>query len=99
ATDVSPLPLPDALPISLDHPAMDAVGWRVMPDGGVDFTINQAPPLLREPALDDRLVPGVATSTRIRLSVATDGTPAVALADANRSEEHTSELQSRENLV
>ena len=69
--------------LALDHPAMDAVGWRVMPDGGVDFTINQAPPLLREPALDDRLVPGVATSTRIRLSVATDGTPAVALADAN----------------
>ncbi|GAA3913806.1 hypothetical protein [Luteimonas lutimaris] len=69
--------------LALDHPAMDAIGWRVMPDGAVAFSINQAPPLLREPALDNRLVPGVDTPTRIRLSVAADGTPAVALADAD----------------
>ena len=68
--------------LALDHPAMDAIGWRVMPDGAVSFSINQAPPLLREPGLDDRLVPGGATSTRIRLDVAADGTPAVSLADA-----------------
>lgn len=67
--------------LALDHPAMDAIGWRVSPDGSVAFTVNQAPPLVREPALDNRLVPGVETSTRIRLSVAADGTPAVALAD------------------
>lgn len=67
--------------LALDHPAMDAIGWRVSPDGSVTFTINQAPPLIREPALGDRLVPGVKTSTRIKLSVAADGTPAVALAD------------------
>ena len=66
----------------LDHPAMDAIGWRVASDGAVSFQINQAPPLLREPALGDKLVPGVATSTRVKLSVAADGTPAVALADA-----------------
>ena len=69
--------------LALDHPAMDAIGWRVMPDGAVSFSINQAPPLLREPALDNRLVPGVGTPTRIRLSVAADGTPAVSLADAD----------------
>lgn len=67
--------------LALDHPAMDAIGWRVSPDGSVSFSINQAPPLIREPALGDRLIPGVATSTRIRLTVAADGTPAVALAD------------------
>ena len=67
--------------LALDHPAMDAIGWRVSPDGSVSFSINQAPPLIREPALGDRLVPGVETSTRIRLTVAADGTPAVALAD------------------
>lgn len=67
--------------LALDHPAMDAIGWRVAPDGAVSFSINQAPPLLREPALGDRLVPGVETSTRIRLNVAADGTPSVALAD------------------
>jgi hypothetical protein len=67
--------------LALDHPAMDAIGWRVAPDGSVTFTINQAPPLVREPALGDRLVPGVQTSTRIKLAVAADGTPSVALAD------------------
>jgi len=68
--------------LALDHPAMDAIGWRVSPDGSVAFTINQAPPLIREPALGDRLVPGVETSTRILMTVAADGTPSVALADA-----------------
>lgn len=68
--------------LALDHPAMDAVGWRVAPDGEVSFSINQAPPLVREPALGNRLVPGVPTSTRIKLNVAADGTPTVALADA-----------------
>jgi hypothetical protein len=67
--------------LALDHPAMDAVGWRVSPDGSVSFVINQAPPLLREPALGDALVPGVQVPTRMRLSVAADGTPAIALAD------------------
>ncbi|WP_395945164.1 hypothetical protein [Brevundimonas sp.] len=67
--------------LALDHPAMDAIGWRVSPDGAVSFSINQAPPLIREPALGDRLVPGVETATRIRLDVAADGTPAIALAD------------------
>lgn len=69
--------------LALDHPAMDAVGWRVMPDGAVSFVINQAPPLVREPAIGDRLVPGVATSTRVTISVAADGVPSVALADAD----------------
>jgi len=67
--------------LALDHPAMDAIGWRVSPDGSVSFSINQAPPLIREPGLGDRLVPGVETPTRVRLTVAADGTPAVALAD------------------
>jgi hypothetical protein len=67
--------------LALDHPAMDAIGWRVSPDGSVAFSINQAPPLIRDPGLGDRLVPGVETPTRVRLTVAADGTPAVALAD------------------
>ncbi len=67
--------------LALDHPAMDAIGWRVSPDGEVAFSINQAPPLLREPALGNRLVPGVKTCTRIRMVVGADGTPAIALSD------------------
>ena len=67
--------------LALDHPAMDAIGWRVSPDGEVRFSINQAPPLVREPRLDNRLVPGVATPTRIAMVVGADGTPAIALND------------------
>jgi hypothetical protein len=67
--------------LALDHPAMDAVGYRVAPDGAVTFSINQAPPLVREPALDNRLIPGVATATRIHMGVAADGTPTIALND------------------
>jgi len=67
--------------LALDHPAMDAIGWRVSPDGEVRFSINQAPPLIREPRLDNRLIPGVATPTRIEMLVGADGTPAIALND------------------
>ena len=67
--------------LALDHPAMDAVGWRVSPDGSVAFSINQAPPLVREPALGNRLIPGVAAPTRVRMEVAPDGTPSIALND------------------
>lgn len=69
--------------LALDHPAMDAIGWRVSPDGSVSFVINQAPPLIRDPGLDNRLVPGVSTPTRIRMQVAADGTPSVGLSDAD----------------
>lgn len=79
---VADLPDGSMAVLALDHPAQDAIGWRVAPDGAVSFSINQAPPLLREPALGNRLVPGVVTSTRIKLDVAADGTPSVALADA-----------------
>ncbi|WP_313456445.1 hypothetical protein [Stenotrophomonas sp.] len=67
--------------LALDHPAMDAIGWRVSPDGETRFSINQAPPLVREPKLGDRLIPGVQTPTRIQIVVGADGTPAIALSD------------------
>lgn len=69
--------------LALDHPAMDAAGWRVSPDGSVMFVINQAPALIREPGIGNRLIPGVNTPTRIKLSVGSDGTPAIALADGD----------------
>lgn len=68
--------------VAQDHVNGDAIGWRVMPDGAVGFHLNQRAPVLREPALGDRIVPGVGGSTRISLDVAADGTPAIALADA-----------------
>jgi len=79
---VADMPSGTTAVLALDHPAMDAAGWRVSADGSVMFVINQAPPLIRDPGLGDRLVPGVQTPTRIKLSVAADGTPAVSLADA-----------------
>lgn len=63
-----------------DHVNGDAIGWRIMPDGSVTLSINERPPIVREPALANHIIPGVA-STRIRLSVAADGTPEIALAD------------------
>ena len=69
--------------LALDHPAMDAAGWRVSPDGSVMFVINQAPALIREPGIGNRLIPGVNTPTRVKLSVGSDGTPAIALADGD----------------
>ena len=69
--------------LALDHPATDAIGGRVAPDGGVSFVINDAPDLVREPGLEDRLIPGVENATRIKLEVAADGQPAIALSDAD----------------
>lgn len=67
--------------LALDHPAMDAIGWRVSPDGEVRFSINQAPPPIRDAALGNKLVPGVQVPTRIQMVVGADGTPAIALND------------------
>ena len=80
---VADMPGGTAAVLALDHPAMDAAGWRVSPDGSVMFVINQAPALIRDPGIGNRLVPGVQAPTRVRLSVGSDGTPSIALADGN----------------
>jgi hypothetical protein len=64
-----------------DHVNGDAVGWRVMPDGSIMFAMNERSPVRREPALDNHIVPGVGGATRVRMNVAADGTPSIALAD------------------
>lgn len=65
-----------------DHSNGDAIGWRIMPDGSVAFMMNERAPIRREPALGNRIMPASGGSTRIRMTVASDGTPAIALADA-----------------
>lgn len=70
-----------AVVLAQDHANGDAVGWRVMPDGSVGFHLNQRAPLVREPAIGDRITPGIGGSPRILLDVAADGTPAIAVAD------------------
>ena len=67
--------------LAQDHVNGDAVGWRVMPDGSVSFSMNQRATVHREPALGDRIIPGTDGATRIAMTVAVDGTPAIALAD------------------
>lgn len=67
--------------LAQDHVNGDAIGWRVMPDGSVSFGINQRSPVLREPALGGHVRPDLGAPTRIGLTVAADGTPAIALAD------------------
>ncbi|MGH8085021.1 MAG: hypothetical protein ACREPV_07075 [Lysobacter sp.] len=66
--------------LALDHANVDAVGWRVMPDGAVEFGLNAKPPQPREPTLDNRVVPHPAVR-RIAMNLAADGTPSLNLAD------------------
>ncbi len=67
--------------LTQDHVNADAIGWRVMPDGSVSFVINERPPIIREPALGNHIIPGVPSPTRIKMSVAANGTPTIDLAD------------------
>lgn len=66
---------------ALDHPAQDATGLRVLPDGSVDFQMIAAPPLIREPALGNKLVPAIKTPQRLKLRLTPDGTPLIELSD------------------
>src|SRR5690606_41718219 len=84
--DIHPRSLHDALPISLQNDELD-----VSPLNNVDEVL-----LVRDtPGLEVRRAPG----NRWR-HITFNGAPGSILADQGvRSEEHTSELQSRENLV
>jgi hypothetical protein len=64
-----------------DHENIDAIGWRVMPDGSILFAMNQKPPVVRDPVIGNHMALGIKAPSRIRLEVAADGTPAIALAD------------------
>src|SRR5690606_42027680 len=84
-TELYTLSLHDALPIS---------GW---PAGGWGALVEQG-------AGHDQRVLGAATGSRVVVAPAPDLVESVALVQSigalvGRSEEHTSELQSRENLV
>lgn len=65
--------------LTLDHINTDAVGWRVAPDGSIDFMMNERPPVQKDPKTGG-LLPANAT-TRLKVSLAPDGTPSIALAD------------------
>ena len=71
--------------MALDHTNIDAVGFRVMPDGSVSFMMNEAPPVVREPSLGNRRLVATSTNSRIRMNVAASGTPTVELADTNNA--------------
>ena len=65
-----------------DHANGDAIGWKIMPDGSVTFQINERAPIRREPELGGRIAPdNPGAATRVKLSVAANGTPSVDLAD------------------
>ena len=67
--------------LAQDHANVDAIGWRVMPDGSVSFVINQRPPVRREPALGNAIAPALSATTRVEMRVAPDGVPSIGLAD------------------
>lgn len=65
--------VPGGAPVlALDHDNMDAIGWKVLPDGTVTFQMNQRPS--DQKAARD-------TATPVVLSVAPDGVPALTLTD------------------
>jgi hypothetical protein len=63
-----------------DHANNDAIGWRISPDGSVSFGINERAPIVRDAALGGHIVPA-SGATRIKMDVAADGSPSIALAD------------------
>lgn len=67
--------------LAQDHANVDAIGWRVMPDGSVSFVINERPPIRREPALGNAIAPASDAATRVEMRVSSDGTPSIGLAD------------------
>src|SRR5690606_41472425 len=92
---IVPLPLPDALPISSAHAAAVVDAPRSISSGTWFTTTANAVN-----------VPSAAAATRSRngalreiVAGAGPGTPARAAGSGARSEEHTSELQSREQIV
>jgi hypothetical protein len=67
--------------LAQDHANVDAIGWRVMPDGSVSFIINERPPIRREPALGNAIAPAPNAMTRVEMRVSADGTPSIGLTD------------------
>ena len=70
-----------AVALTEDHANGDAIGWIVKPDGSVTFQINERGPIRREAALGGRIAIDQSGAQRIKLSVASTGTPSIALAD------------------
>lgn len=67
--------------LASDHAHHDAIGWRVMPDGSVMFAMNGREPMIREPRLGNKLVPGLNAKSRLSMNLAPDGSPSIELAD------------------
>lgn len=70
-----------AVVVASDHANHDAIGWQVRPDGSVSFAMNGREPMIREPALGNRLVYGLNAKSRLSMNLAADGTPSLELAD------------------
>jgi hypothetical protein len=69
-----------AVVAALDHANSDAIGWKVMPDGEVQFMVNQRGTMRHDPK-SGHLLPASDAKSRILMSVAPDGTPSIGLAD------------------
>ena len=69
-----------AVVVASDHANTDAIGWRVSPDGSIDFSLVERPPVETD-AASGKVVAATKATTRVNISVAANGTPAIALAD------------------
>jgi hypothetical protein len=68
-----------AVVVASDHANTDAVGWIVKPDGSISFMMNERPAVEHDPK--GELKPALQATTRISMTLAADGTPAIALSD------------------
>ena len=69
-----------AVGLALDHANGDAIGWKVLPDGEVQFVVNQRGSMQHD-AKSGNLLPARDSKNRILMSVAADGTPSIGLVD------------------
>ena len=72
--------VPGSAPVlALDHDNMDAIGWKVLPDGSVTFQMNQRPPQVKDAS--GRVVAARDTATPVQIAVSAGGTPSITLTD------------------
>ena len=63
------------------HANSNGIESQARPDGSASITMQERAPIQREPALGNHSVPMGNRAARVRLEVAANGTPSIALAD------------------
>jgi len=65
--------------LALDHDNVDAIGWRVLPDGSIKFGMSAKPPEQKDSG--GHVVAAKDGATPIQLTVGPDGSPSLVMTD------------------